>query len=161
MNGNVPSIAAEGRHVYALRVYYEDTDAGGVVYYANYLRFAERARTEALRALGIPHAELVEQFSLMFVVRRAEMDYLRPARLDDSLVVGTEVEEVGGASVRLRQTTAAADGTALTIVRVQLACVSPGGERPRRIPARWRAGLRSMMAATDKNRGGVAGGSGG
>jgi len=166
MNGNVPSIAAEGRHVYALRVYYEDTDAGGVVYYANYLRFAERARTEALRALGIPHAELVEQFSLMFVVRRVEMDYLRPARLDDSLVVVTEVEEVGGASVRLRQTIAAADGaaadgTALTIARVQLACVSLGEARPRRIPARWRAGLRAMMAATDRNKGGVAGGSGG
>jgi len=161
MNGNLPSIAAEGRHVYALRVYYEDTDAGGVVYHANYLRFAERARTEALRALGIPHAELVEQFSLMFVVRRVEMDYLRPARLDDSLVVVTEVEKVGGATIRLRQTIAAEDGTELTVARVQLACVSPGEERPRRIPARWRAGLRAMLAARAENRGGVAGGSGG
>jgi acyl-CoA thioester hydrolase len=161
MNGNLPSTVTEGRHVYALRVYYEDTDAGGVVYYANYLRFAERARTETLRALGIPHAELVEQFSLMFVVRRVEMDYLRPARLDDSLVVVTEVEEVGGASIRLRQTIAVADGAERTVARVQLACVSPGEERPRRIPARWRAALRDMMAAREKNRSGVAGGSGG
>jgi acyl-CoA thioester hydrolase len=161
MNGNLPAIAAEGRHVYAFRVYYEDTDAGGVVYYANYLRFAERARTEALRALGIPHAELVEQFSLMFVVRRVEMDYLRPARLDDSLVVVTEVEKVGGATIQLRQTVAAEDGTELMVARVQLACVSPGEERPRRIPARWRAGLQTMMAARAENRGGVAGGSGG
>jgi len=91
------------------------------------------------------------------------MDYLRPTRLDDSLIVVTEVEEVGGASVRLRQTIAAADGAERTVVRVQLACVSPGEERPRRIPARWRAGLQGMMAATgkNKNRGGVTGGSGG
>jgi acyl-CoA thioester hydrolase len=166
MIGNLPAIAAEGRHLYTLRVYYEDTDAGGVVYYANYLRFAERARTEALRALGVPHAELMEQFSLMFVVRRVEMDYLRPARLDDSLVVVTEVEKVGGATIRLRQTIAladgaAGDGTELTVARVQLACVSPGEERARRIPARWRAGLQTMMAARAENRGGVAGGSGG
>ena len=78
MNGNPPSIPADGRHRYAVRVYYEDTDAGGVVYHANYLRFAERARTEALRDLGIPHAELLRQFGLMFVVRRIKVDYLAP-----------------------------------------------------------------------------------
>ena len=75
-----------GRHR-CLRVYYEDTDAGGIVYHASYLRFAERARTEALRDAGVPHDELVAQFGLIFVVRRVEMDYLRPARLDDSLIV--------------------------------------------------------------------------
>ena len=77
-------------HRYTLRVYYEDTDAGGVVYHANYLRFAERARTEALRDLGLPHADAGERIGLMFVVRRVEVDYLRPARLDDSLTVVTE-----------------------------------------------------------------------
>src|ERR1700712_4385692 len=90
-------------HRYSLRVYYEDTDAGGVVYHANYLRYAERARTEALRDAGIPHAELVERFGLMFMARRAEIDYVRPAMLDDPLVVETETTNVGGASILLRQ----------------------------------------------------------
>src|SRR5437660_1298183 len=72
-------------HRYSLRVYYEDTDAGGVVYHANYLRYAERARTEALRDAGIAHAELVERFHLMFMVHRAEIDYVRPAMLDGLL----------------------------------------------------------------------------
>jgi Thioesterase superfamily len=69
-------------HRYTLRVYYEDTDAGGVVYHATYLRYAERARTEALRDAGIPHADLVERFGLMFMVHRAEIDYVRAAVLD-------------------------------------------------------------------------------
>jgi acyl-CoA thioester hydrolase len=91
-------------HRYSLRVYYEDTDAGGVVYHANYLRYAERARTEALREAGIAHADLVDRFGLMFMVHRAEIDYVRPAILDDTLVVETETMDVGGASVLLRQT---------------------------------------------------------
>ena len=103
MNGNPPSIPADGKHRYAVRVYYEDTDAGGVVYHATFLRFAERARTEALREMGIPHAELVQQFASMFVVRRIEVDYLRPAHIDDSLIVVTEPLSVGGATVTLRQ----------------------------------------------------------
>ncbi len=90
----------EGRHRYALRVYYEDTDAGGIVYHANYLRFAERARTEALRDLGVPHAEMVRDWRLMFVVRRAKLDYFRPARLDDSLEVVTEPVELRAAVVQ-------------------------------------------------------------
>src|SRR5215471_12514149 len=93
----------QSSHRYSLRVYYEDTDAGGIVYHANYLRFAERARTEALRERGIPHSELVAQFNLMFVVRRAKLDYQRPARLDDTLIVLTTPLDVGRASVTLRQ----------------------------------------------------------
>src|ERR1700728_4759676 len=104
MTINPASIPPDGRHRYAIRVYYEDTDAGGVVYHANYLRYAERARTEALRDAGIPHAELVETFGLMFMVHRAEIDYVRPAMLDDLLVVETETTDVGGASIQLRQT---------------------------------------------------------
>jgi len=103
MNGHAASTLAAGRHHYTLRVYYEDTDAGGVVYHAAYLRFAERARTEALRDLGIPHATLVAEYGLIFVVRRIKVDYLRPARLDESLTVVTEPVHVGGASVVLRQ----------------------------------------------------------
>lgn len=138
MNGNPPVIPADGRHLYALRVYYEDTDAGGVVYHAGYLRFAERARTEALRAMGIRHAEMTERFGLMFVVRRVEVDYLRAGGLDDSLVVETTALEVGGASVLLRQDVKrqdvdGADGLCASL-KVRLACVrvAPGlaGGRP-------------------------------
>ena len=110
MTINLASIPPDGRHRYAIRVYYEDTDAGGVVYHATYLRYAERARTEALRDLGVPHADMVDRFGVMFMVRRLEVDYERGARLDDALTVETEVLEVGGASVRLRQTVRARDG---------------------------------------------------
>ena len=146
MNGNPPSIAPDGRHRYAVRVYYEDTDAGGVVYHATYLRFAERARTEALRDAGIPHAELLERFTLMFVVRRVEVDYLRPARLDDSLIVVTEPLEVGGATVTLRQDVRGPDGSC-AVLTMRLACVKPGEAKPGRLPPRWRAVLTDMCAA--------------
>src|SRR5580658_8061968 len=110
MNQHPASIPPEGRHRYAVRVYYDDTDAGGIVYHATYLRYAEHARTEALRDLGVPHAELVRFYNLMFVVRRVEVDYLRAARPDDSLVVETEVLVAGAASATLRQTIRGAAG---------------------------------------------------
>jgi len=176
VNGNLPVIPTDGRHLYALRVYYEDTDAGGVVYHAGYLRFAERARTEALRAMGIPHAEMTERFGLMFVVRRVEVDYLRAGRLDDSLVVETTALDVGGASVLLRQDVRRQDvaGAAglCAALKVRLACVrlagdrlaeerpagtepagstvsaaDHGGNKPGRIPPRWRAALAAMRDA--------------
>jgi acyl-CoA thioester hydrolase len=136
-----------GAHHHTLRVYYEDTDAGGVVYHATYLRFAERARTEALRELGIPHAELTERHNLMFMVRRVEVDYLRPARVDDLLVVVSEPLTVGGASVVLRQDVRGADGLSCAVLIVRLACVRLGEPEPRvaRLPVRWREGLRAMM----------------
>lgn len=143
MNGHPPAIPADGRHRYAVRVYYEDTDAGGVAYHASYLRFAERARTEALRELGIPHAELLRSFTLMFVVRRIEVDYLRPARIDDSLTVVTEPLEVGGASVLLRQAVCGAEGCC-AVLTVRLACVRPTDGRPDRVPRRWREILGAM-----------------
>ena len=146
MNGHPASMLAEGRHVYTLRVYYEDTDAGGVVYYANYLRYAERARTEALRELGIPHAALVERYGLMFVVRRIKVDYLRPARLDDSLTVVTESLAVGGASLMLRQEVRGGSGSC-AILEVQLACVPPNGDKPARLPPPWRTALAQMRDA--------------
>ena len=146
MNGNAHSTALDGRHRYAVRVYYEDTDAGGVAYHATYLRFAERARTEALRDLGIPHAELLQCFTLMFVVRRVEVDYLRPARLDDRLTIITEPREVGGASVLLRQDVQGPEGPC-AVLTVRLACVAPGEARPRRLPPRWRSVLAAMQLA--------------
>ena len=146
MNGNPPSIPPDGRHRYAVRVYYEDTDAGGVVYHATYLRFAERARTEALRDAGISHAELLERFTLMFVVRRIEVDYLRPARIDDSLTVLTEPIEVGGASLTVRQDVRGPEGSC-AVLTVRLACVKPGEGKPGRLPQRWRTVLSDMRAA--------------
>lgn len=131
---------------FALRVYYEDTDAGGIVYHARYLAFAERARTELLRGLGLTHVELRESHGLMFVVRRAEVDYQRPARLDDWLRVVTTVGRVGGASCVLRQAVARDDGP-VAVVTVRLACVRLDDGRPARWPARWEAVLAGVAGA--------------
>jgi acyl-CoA thioester hydrolase len=152
MNGHPPSTSPDGRHRYAVRVYYEDTDAGGVVYHATYLRYAERARTEALREAGIPHADLLKRFALMFVVRHIELDYVRPARLDDSLVVVTEPRAVGGASLTLRQDVRGPEGSC-AVLTVRLACVRRGEGEPGRIPPPWRRVLSDMCAAAAQDRG--------
>lgn len=124
----------------SLRVYYEDTDAGGVVYHARYLAFAERARTEALRHAGVPHAELMRDHALFFVVRRAEMDYLRPARLDDQVVVLTGPWAARGASVEVQQRFEVGGVVAAKLL-VKLACIRAADGRPARIPDRWRVAL--------------------
>jgi acyl-CoA thioester hydrolase len=147
MKEHLPAMPPQGRHRYTVRVYFEDTDAGGVVYHAGYLRFAERARTEALRDLGVPHAEMVAHFNLMFMVRRIEMDYLRPARLDESLTVVTEVMKVGGASALLRQSFLGSAGVC-AVAMVRLACVQAGGNnKPGRMPDRWREVLEALRDA--------------
>lgn len=133
-------------HHLAIRVYYEDTDAGGVVYHANYLGFAERARTEAMRALGVPHSELTCLHGLIFMVRRVKLDYLAPARLDDALTVTTLPLAVRGASVDLRQTIMLG-GIRLVDIEIQLACVQAATGRPGRIPPRWRDAFALMMNA--------------
>ena len=133
------------RHRLDLRIYYEDTDAGGVVYHARYLAFAERARTELLRHYDVPHAELVRNEGLIFMVRRIKMDYLRPARLDDLLTVVTEPLALGAATASLRQAFVVAD-QAVAQLDVQLACVRGADGRPSRIPARWRAALEEMRS---------------
>jgi acyl-CoA thioester hydrolase len=120
-----------------VRVYYEDTDAGGIVYHASYLRFAERARTEALREAGAPHAELTTQHGLILVVRRVDARYQRPARLDDLLTVVTTLEALGGASVRLMQAIANAGGICARL-SVDLACIRATDGVPARLPDRWR-----------------------
>ncbi len=132
-------------HRLQLRVYYEDTDAGGVVYHARYLAFAERARTELLREHGVPHEELVRNEGLIFVVRRVEMDYLRPARLDDLVTVTTVPTEFGAATTMLRQDFAVGDQVVARLA-VQLACVRRADGRPSRIPARWRAAFEEMRS---------------
>ncbi|WP_019012593.1 tol-pal system-associated acyl-CoA thioesterase [Elioraea tepidiphila] len=125
-------------HRFALRVYFEDTDAGGVVYHASYLRFAERARTEWLRDLGLPHRQLIDESGLIFVVKRLSIEYHRPARLDESLVVETRVAGIGGASVELRQEIGRG-GEGIATLDVALACVRLATGRPERIPATLRA----------------------
>ena len=144
-----PATGAAHRHV--LRIYYEDTDAGGVVYHASYLRLAERARTEALRDLGVAHAEMVSLHGAMFMVRRIKVDYLEPARADDSLLVTTRVAALGAASAELRQDIARshAPGRVLVSLDVRLACVRIADQRAVRIPPRWRDALRGLAEGRD------------
>jgi acyl-CoA thioester hydrolase len=125
-------------HLLPIRVYYEDTDAGGIVYHARYLAFAERARTEAMREGGAAHDELATQHGLIFVVRRVEMDYWRPARLDDVVVVATDTVALGGASIVVRQAFSVGDDS-VGMLQVKLACIRRSDGRPARIPDRWRA----------------------
>jgi acyl-CoA thioester hydrolase len=132
--------SADRTHVFQVRVYYEDTDAGGVVYYANYLKMAERARTEMLRTGGLEHGRLLAEHGVSFAVRRCEADYRRPARLDDVLDVETRVAEAGGASVWLDQVVRRGT-TELVRLKVQLACVARDG-RPARFPPPILAALR-------------------
>jgi acyl-CoA thioester hydrolase len=124
-------------HTLTLRVYYQDTDAGGIMYHANYLAFAERARTEALRAMGIPHAEMVRQHGVMFVVRRINLDYQRPARLDDLISIETRIIEVGGASAKLCQNFTR-DSDSLAVLEVWLGCARLADGRAVRMPESWR-----------------------
>jgi acyl-CoA thioester hydrolase len=128
------------RHAQHIRVYYEDTDAGGVMYHATYLRFAERARTEALRDAGLPHAAMLAQHGVMFMVRRLDLEYLRPARLDDLVTVTTESLAVTGATVTLRQDFSIA-GEPIAVARIMLVCVKEAAGSAARIPLAWRAAL--------------------
>lgn len=125
---------ASRQFVWPVRVYWEDTDAGGVVYYANYLRFLERARSEWLRALGVEQTELAEKDGVLFVVRRVEADYLRPARHNDLLTVACRVEQIGPASLLMAQEVHR-DEEILLQARVKLACVRAGDFKPAKIPA--------------------------
>jgi acyl-CoA thioester hydrolase len=129
----------QSRHVFPLRVYFEDTDAGGIVYYANYLKYAERARTEWLRALGADHSGLMANEGVMMTVRRCEAEFFSPARLDDALEVHTTIEEIGGATMWLDQRVMRG-ADELVRMRVRLACVNRD-LRPAKLPARLRAAL--------------------
>jgi acyl-CoA thioester hydrolase len=125
-------------HRFPLRVYYEDTDLAGVVYYANYLRFIERARTEWARERGVDQGALREAEGIVFAVRRVEADYLSPARFDDVLEARTEVLEVTGARVVLGQELWRGDHR-LFAARVTLVAMDGRG-KARRIPARLLSG---------------------
>ena len=107
-----------------IRIYYEDTDAGGVVYYANYLRFFERARTEWLRALGFEQARLMDQSGIAFAARSAQVEYLRPARLDDEIHIVSRIDSVGRAQVVFDQH-AERNGELLVEAKMRIASFDP------------------------------------
>ena len=131
-----------GVHVLPVRVYFEDTDAGGIVYYANYLRFAERGRSEMLRHLGIESGRMVDGLGLAFAVRRCAMDFVKPAKLDDLLTVETRLLEVGGASLSVDQRVRRG-ATDLVRMELKLACISLNG-RPARLPGDIRKRLEGL-----------------
>jgi acyl-CoA thioester hydrolase len=134
----------EGAHVLALRVYYEDTDAAGIVYYANWLRFLERGRTELLRLLGQEHSALRAARGVNWVVRRCVIEYLKPARLDDAIEVVTSVAELRGASLGMLQLARRGADT-LVRARLTVACMNDAG-RPVRLPPLARAALAGVVS---------------
>ncbi len=119
-----------------VRVYYEDTDAGGVVYYANYLKFFERARTERLRALGVEQDEIRSSCGVLFAVRSVQAEYLKPARFNDALLVTAEVKELKRASLVFDQEIrrGSPDGEKLCEANIRVVCLSDGDLRPAAIP---------------------------
>lgn len=123
-------------HCHEVRVYYEDTDAAGVVYHAGYLMFAERARTEMLRDCGFEHARLFNEEGISFAVTRLEIDYRKAARLDDLLSVRTKMTDMGGASFSMGQTILRRDETVAELT-LKIACIGKNG-RAIRIPENLR-----------------------
>ncbi len=141
-----------GVHRFPVRVYYEDTDAGGIVYHANYLRFMERARTGMLRLLGWRHTALLEEHGVAFAVRRVNIDFVAPARLDDTLEVVTRIVDIGGASFIVEQTIRRDDaqepgqepGRELVRAALTLATINRAG-RPARLGVAVRSALRDLQ----------------
>ena len=140
-----------GRHEMAVRVYYEDTDFTGIVYHASYLRFMERGRTNYLRLLGADHRALFEETEkeapgFAFMVRSMQIDFLKPARMDDVLEIITRPQEVKGASILLRQDVMR-DADTLVTANVRVAFVSSGRARP--IPKPLRIAMRADQERID------------
>lgn len=133
-----------GVHRFPLRVFFEDTDAAGIVYYANYLKFAERARSEFLRQAGYSHGEMIDETGLVFVVRRCVVDYMQPARFEDELEILTAIERVGRASIHMGQVVRRG-GLELVRLDVKLACVGLADGKPRGIPDVMRALLNDLV----------------
>ncbi len=128
MTPDMPSV-----FTWQVRIYYEDTDAGGIVFYANYLKFFERARTEWLRATGVNQQLLAEQDGAIFVVKRASIDYQAPAKLDDVLDLTLTIEKLGHASIQFAQQAWRGD-TLLASAQVRVGCVDAHTLRPRPVP---------------------------
>lgn len=131
------------RHLYAVRVYYEDTDLSGITYHANYLRWFERARSDLLRLLGIDQRAAIEAGEGAYALSEVQLRYLRPARLDDEVLIETRCIELGAASCRMHQI-ARRGGEALCEAQLRVGFISLDG-RPRRQPAAWRAAFSTFM----------------
>lgn len=154
-----PAGWTEGKtHIFPVRVYYEDTDAGGIVYHANYLRFCERARNEMLRLAGFPHAEMVNALGTALAVRHCTMDFRGPAKLDQPLEVWSRVTTIGAATVDMEQEVRRAGlppltgsdierlpGDMLVRVSLRLAAINQNG-RPVRLPAALRDVLERVLS---------------
>lgn len=144
---NFPDGVIDGaRHLYAVRVYYEDTDLSGIVYHANYLRWFERARSDLLRRLGIDQRAAVEAGEGAYAVSELALRYLRPARLDDDVLIETRCTQLRSASCRMAQR-ALRDGEPLAEVTLRVGFLTPGG-RPRRQPAPWLTAFSHFMEET-------------
>lgn len=148
ISGRIVSDANGQRHVLPVRVYFEDTDAGGIVYHASYVRYCERGRTDFLRLLGTDARRMIDgsnsQDPAVFVVRRMNMDFIRPGRMDDLLVVETRVKELGGASIMLNQTILN-DGKRLFEADVTIVLISVSG-KPLRLSDRVRDAFEAHTA---------------
>lgn len=140
-----PSAQAPG-FVWPIRVYWEDTDGGGIVYYANYLKFLERARTEWLRGCGWAQSQLAAESGVTFTVVHVDVDYVRPARLDDQLLITCQAQRDGGATLKFIQSVHrdSLDSPPLANARVRIACVDAKSLRPRRLPKQLAATLGSV-----------------
>jgi acyl-CoA thioester hydrolase len=143
--------ARDDAFYFPIRVFYEDTDAGGVVYHSNFLNFCERARTEWLRHLTIGRERLQNEFGLMFVVRRATIDWRRPARLDDLLMVETRLSGMGKVRMSLTQTITR-DGTLLATVTIEVVAVSVAEFTPLLLPDALRALLPNAPVMEEKQK---------
>ena len=132
------------KHRLGIRVYYEDTDAGGIVYNANYLKFAERGRTEFLRETGFQNSDVRKQHNCMFVLRRAEVDYLHPARLDDLLCLETAISNLKSSSFTMHQCVKK-DDNVVADMHVVLVCVDVQSYKPVRLPLDIKTAFQSYL----------------
>ncbi|MEE4288025.1 MAG: YbgC/FadM family acyl-CoA thioesterase [Erythrobacter sp.] len=141
---NSPGGVLDGsRHLYAVRAYYEDTDLSGIVYHANYLRWFERARSDLLRLLEIDQRAAIESGEGAYALSEVQLKYLRPAKLDDDVVIETRCTDLGAASCRMHQV-ARRDGETLCEATLRVGFITLEG-RPRRQPAPWRAAFKAFM----------------
>ena len=138
-----------GAHYYPVRIFFEDTDTGGVVYHANYLRYMERARSDMLRLVGIDQRAALDSGEGVYAVTHATIDYRRPARLDDELMVVSRVSDIGGATVTIGQEVLRGDDL-ITRGEVIVAFLSPQG-RPKRQPKPWIALFTRIAQGEDLN----------
>ena len=144
MTGTLPGVPTAA-FSWPIRIYWEDTDGGGVVYYANYLKFLERARTEWLRARGFVQTELARDPGIVFVVANLSIEYKRPARLDDSLIVTCDVEPEGAACIQFAQRILRGNEV-LVEASVRVACLDASSFRPKRLPP----GIAALIAGASR-----------